>query len=206
MDYQIDIDTFEREVHSEINFLLEYPYPQAKDIHAHYLNFLYSITHDKAQHPREFSERQSLYSKIYGELRRSRFLINKKKIYHLITELEKNDHSSQAAYNELLSREFDKTIERYWLGIFLKAEEARTEATKVIAKRGFRKYICPALQTVTNDAHDIAKIITPILIPLILAKTISIPLEPIIFAQVALIIARMGVASLCEDLKDKDKK
>ena len=85
-------------------------------------------------------------------------------------------------------------------------EEARTLATKIIIKRDVRKYLCPALQTASNDAYDIAKIITPILIPFILAGTIAIPLQPLLFSHLALSIARMGIASLCDDFKDKDKK
>jgi hypothetical protein len=80
-------------------------------------------------------------------------------------------------------------------------------AKELVKRRDVMKYLCPALQSASNDVYDVAKITTPILIPLVLAGTIAIPLNPLLFALIALTISRMGIASLCIDhnknIKDK---
>lgn len=49
---------------------------------------------------------------------------------------------------------------------------------QVIRDKTVKKFLCPVLRTLTGDALDISKIITPILVPLNLAGTITIPMEP----------------------------
>lgn len=82
------------------------------------------------------------------------------------------------------------------------------QAEKLVSRKDIRQHLCPALQTVADDAFDIAKVVTPILVPMVLAGTISIPLNPLFFATIALVIARMGVASLCAGYpkRNEDKK
>lgn len=65
----------------------------------------------------------------------------------------------------------------------------------ILAKIG--KYICPALRSVSNDAFEIAKIITPVLAGLSLVGTVSFPLEPLFIGILSIIIARMGISSFC---------
>jgi 7-cyano-7-deazaguanine synthase in queuosine biosynthesis len=86
--------------------------------------------------------------------------------------------------------------------------EAAVQAEKLVSQKDIGQYLCPALQTVADDAFDIAKVVTPILVPMVLAGTISIPLNPLFFATIALVIARMGVASLCAGYpkRNEDKK
>lgn len=68
------------------------------------------------------------------------------------------------------------------------------------------KHLCPALDAATEDVFEIAKTITPILLGLILAGTIVLPLVPALFAGLAILISRIGVAALCVDyLNGEDK-
>jgi hypothetical protein len=71
------------------------------------------------------------------------------------------------------------------------------QAEKLVSRKDIRQHLCPALQTVADDAFDLAKVVTPILVPMVLAGTISIPPNPLFFAAIALAIAGMGVAALC---------
>lgn len=60
-----------------------------------------------------------------------------------------------------------------------------------------RGYLCPALDRVSGDAFEIARVITPLLAGLKLAGTAPIDLDPWLFAGMALLIARGGVAAFC---------
>lgn len=71
------------------------------------------------------------------------------------------------------------------------------EAEFITRKTEFKNLICPALQSITGDVFDIAKITTPALVVAVSAKTISIPLDPLIFMYIAIVIARAGVSSFC---------
>lgn len=76
-------------------------------------------------------------------------------------------------------------------------EDVEEEAKGIIHRKSLRQYLCPALQSVSNDANEVAKVIVPVLIPLILAGTIVISLNPVLFGWLAIIIAKMGVSSFC---------
>jgi hypothetical protein len=73
------------------------------------------------------------------------------------------------------------------------------KARRLLAQKEVRARLCQALQTTANDSFEIAKIITPLLIELSKAGTISIPLIPVLFASVTLVIARMSIAGLCTE-------
>jgi len=70
--------------------------------------------------------------------------------------------------------------------------------------RGLRHYLCPALQSASGDAFQIARVITPLLAGLQVSGKVPIDLDPWLFAGVSLLIARMGVASFCAGDEDKD--
>jgi len=67
------------------------------------------------------------------------------------------------------------------------------------ALHGVRRYLCPALKSVSGDAFEIARIVTPLLAGLRVSGRLSIDLDPWLFAGVSLLIARMGVATFCAD-------
>ena len=78
-------------------------------------------------------------------------------------------------------------------------QESENEAKKIVSRRDIRKLICPALKSITNDSEQIATKITPILIGAIIAETIVMPLNPILFGWIAIVIARGSIASICTD-------
>lgn len=70
-------------------------------------------------------------------------------------------------------------------------------ASDVLKRKNVRERLCPALKSVTDDVFDISKSVTPVLTGCVVSGVISIPLTPVIFAAVAVVIVRMGVATLC---------
>lgn len=62
-------------------------------------------------------------------------------------------------------------------------------------------HICPVLKGISDDAFDVAKAATPVLITLAIAGTIA--LNPVMFALIAVFIARMGVRTFCADYINK---
>lgn len=83
---------------------------------------------------------------------------------------------------------------------------ATGQAEKIAVRSEVRTILCAALQTTSNDAFEIAKITTPILLGLVFAGVLALPLYPTLFAVVALIIARAGIASFCAGLEKKNSK
>lgn len=82
---------------------------------------------------------------------------------------------------------------------------SQVKSEELVKRPDIRALLCPALQTVSDDTFEIAKIATPILVGLVIAGTLTIPLIPTLFASIALTISRLGIASLCADLnKSKD--
>ncbi len=69
---------------------------------------------------------------------------------------------------------------------------------------GLRRYLCPALQSASGDAFQIARVITPLLAGLQISGKVPIDLDPWLFAGISLLIARMGVASFCAGDEDND--
>ena len=85
-----------------------------------------------------------------------------------------------------------------------KASEQKAE--EYVRKKEIMEHICPGLQTISNDAFEITKVITPILLGLAVTGTISIPMIPILFASIGLVIARMGTKTLCANYDENDDK
>ena len=58
-------------------------------------------------------------------------------------------------------------------------------------------YLCPSLLSISNDAFEVARVITPLLVGLKLSGKVDIDLDPWLFAGIALMVERMGVAGFC---------
>jgi hypothetical protein len=86
------------------------------------------------------------------------------------------------------------------------AQRMERQVEELVAQPDFKKYFCPFLKAISNDAFEIAKVITPILIALMAAGKIQINLDPLIFAAISIFIARAGTASVCEDYVTKETK
>ena len=75
--------------------------------------------------------------------------------------------------------------------------QLENEAKVLTNNNNVKSYLCSALKAVSDDSMEIAKFITPVLVGAVLAGTITMPLNPLLFGMVAFIIARVGVATYC---------
>lgn len=82
-------------------------------------------------------------------------------------------------------------------------QESKKEAQEIVERRDIKQYICPALKTVTDNTVEVANAITPALVTGVLAGTLAIPLNPILFGWIAVVIVKAGVSSLCADYDSK---
>lgn len=76
--------------------------------------------------------------------------------------------------------------------------------TEIIVKtpifwRNIRDTCCPSLELISDDTFEIAKRMIPILVPLSLAGTVSLPLQPMLYAWIALVITRLGIKNICKE-------
>ena len=78
-----------------------------------------------------------------------------------------------------------------------KLEKALLEAKVLVQKNDIKKLICPTLLSVTGDVFEYSKTITPILMAAIIAKTIIMPLDAMIFAAIAIVVAKSGASVIC---------
>jgi len=79
------------------------------------------------------------------------------------------------------------------------------ETTHTISEKTVLDYLCPALSSLSDDVFDIAKVTTPVLLTLAFTGVIAIPIQPTLFAAVAIVISRMGIATLCADYEEEDE-
>jgi hypothetical protein len=85
-------------------------------------------------------------------------------------------------------------------------EENAREAESLLKRKDIlAKKICPALSRATDDAFSIARSVTPVLTTISITGAAVIPLNPLFVALVALMLARMGIATVCGNLNSKDK-
>ena len=78
------------------------------------------------------------------------------------------------------------------------------EVRAAIEDGTIKKYLCPVMKSLSGDLFEITKVGIPILVSLSLAGAISISLNPVLFAGVFIVIARMGVAAYCADCSEKE--
>lgn len=76
-------------------------------------------------------------------------------------------------------------------------DDSKKEAEKITKDKNVMKHICPGLKVCSGEAIDIAKNITPVLVGLVLTNAVVMPLNPILFGWIALVIANGGITSLC---------
>jgi hypothetical protein len=86
------------------------------------------------------------------------------------------------------------------------AKKRQAQATKILRDQNVKIALCNGLKSVSNDAFDIAKIVTPSLVALNATSQINIPLDPFLFATLAITIARLGISTLCADYVPIPKK
>ena len=109
--------------------------------------------------------------------------------------------------NELPILKLSSSPVRGWIEKLERSDNiAKGQAEEIAVRPEISTILCAALQTTSNDAFEIAKITTPILLGLVFAGALAIPLYPTLFAAVALIIARAGIASFCAGLEKRNSK
>ena len=91
---------------------------------------------------------------------------------------------------EVMGLSTARSLVRHRISLTRRAEE-------IAGQKKVRLNLCPALRGVEDSPVAIAKTITPILVPLAEAKIIRLPLESELFAMLALVITRDGVADYC---------
>lgn len=74
------------------------------------------------------------------------------------------------------------------------------EAKKIINQSEIKKILRPKLKTLkeSSNQEEIAQAITQTLIPLVLDNTISVSLNPMLFALISLEISKIGVTVFCK--------
>lgn len=79
-----------------------------------------------------------------------------------------------------------------------KAEKQKAE-DELRENKDLKRIICPVLIDVMDDASFIANAITPLLVEAVLLGTLLIPLNPIFFGWLAVVIAKGGTKAICAD-------
>ena len=78
-------------------------------------------------------------------------------------------------------------------------DEKQKAEEELRKNKDLKRIICPVLIDVVDDASDIANAITPILVGAVVAGTLLIPLNPIFFGWLAVVIAKGGTKAICAD-------
>ncbi len=84
----------------------------------------------------------------------------------------------------------------------IKTKKARADqqiAAQILKQHTINTALCKSLRSISNDAFEIAKAITPVLISLKSAGIVDIPLDAFLFATIALTIARTGISAICAE-------
>lgn len=84
-------------------------------------------------------------------------------------------------------------------------EEKLSEAKIILKKEKIMQVICPKLHFVANNAADISNVITPIIAGAVIAGSITIPLNPLLFAAIAVVISRSSISVICANYVKKQK-
>jgi hypothetical protein len=75
--------------------------------------------------------------------------------------------------------------------------QAAIQASSALKSSSVRAALCRVLRPTAEGASGIANVLVPVFLPMAVAGTIAIPVAPLVWALVAVTIARIGVANLC---------
>lgn len=78
-------------------------------------------------------------------------------------------------------------------------DSLEAKAERYLATPTLKQRICAALTGAGNDIFDVAKFLTPVVYTTSIAGVVAIPLNPVLYAWMALLIARMGINAYCTD-------
>lgn len=74
---------------------------------------------------------------------------------------------------------------------------AAVQAKSTLKNNASRAAFCKVLTHVTQGSQDVANILVPAFLPMAVGGTIAIPAAPLVWALIAITIARIGVSRLC---------
>jgi hypothetical protein len=77
--------------------------------------------------------------------------------------------------------------------------QAALQAESALKNKANRVAFCKVLKSVSVGASDTANVLVPIFLPMAVAGTIAVPVAPLVWALLAVTIARIGVSNLCSD-------
>lgn len=147
--------------------------------------------------------RQKTLSDIRHELSQPFWKFSKRRLHDLFAILLVADDRAETERRESVNAKLER-LEHELTSLREAEERARAEAIRLLLHQGVRTRLCAVLKTISDDAHDVAKVITPIIVPLVLTGVIKVPLEPFVFSHLAVLIARMGIAAICSESKKAD--
>ena len=74
-------------------------------------------------------------------------------------------------------------------------------AEKLLKRKTLQRIVCPVLSNESEDALEIAEIITPPLVEAVLSGKLAMPLEPELFADMAMVLSRDGGGAPCAEYR-----
>jgi hypothetical protein len=77
-------------------------------------------------------------------------------------------------------------------------KELKATARAYLRRKSFRELLCRELKGIKGPAWWISRRLVVILVPLSLVGAISIPLDAYLFAMIAILVAKVGIDSLCD--------
>ncbi|EKU96788.1 hypothetical protein Lepto7375DRAFT_0702 [Leptolyngbya sp. PCC 7375] len=80
--------------------------------------------------------------------------------------------------------------------------EARTALIHFLNWDDIRRACCSYLKDVPDDAFEVWKAIAPVLVPLSLTGSLSIPLQPMLWSVIGVVIAKAGIGKICKDIQN----
>ncbi len=98
------------------------------------------------------------------------------------------------------------TVHERTVILVLRDQASIKKAAEIVAREDIRSFLCPGLLRGSDDVFELSKIVTPVILGLVAAGTITIPLIPVLVAAIALQISRMSIASICANYDKQSKE
>ncbi|NEP20061.1 MAG: hypothetical protein F6J97_24765 [Leptolyngbya sp. SIO4C1] len=106
---------------------------------------------------------------------------------------------SSSASEEVIEREKTKIAETSAITVY----DSEQVAKRLIQWKDIKDNLCPSLQGLSDDVFEITNTAISILAPLSIAGTLAIPLQPMLWGWIALIISRVGIRNFCRHFDEK---
>lgn len=85
-------------------------------------------------------------------------------------------------------------------------ERAKAHAEDLIKQPTVIQRLCPALKSVSDDLGEVAKIVAATMLPLALGPQAILPITPLAFGALSVVVVRAGVRSLCSEDKGETRE